>query len=440
MAFEGGVVEWSSIPLSELTIAPATYGVVQPGHSTTDGVPMLRVNNFTGQSLDLSQVLRISPEIESKHERTRIKPGDVLVTIVGSVGKVAIASNELNGWNIARAVALIRPKEPALSRWISFVLRSPVAQHQLGVSANTTVQTTINLKDLRGLQIPMPSDRSRQEICEILGALDDRIDNLRQTNATLEAIAQVLFRSWFVDFDPVRAKTEGREPEGVDAATSALFPSDFEVSERGPIPKGWRQGTLADLSDLNASKWTARSHPATVKYVDLSSVIRNRIESVTEFSFDEAPSRARHRLREGDTVVGTVRPGNRAYAYIHAPESNLTGSTGFAVLSPRSQQAASFIYLGATHDGSIGRLSNLADGGAYPAVRPSVVAETPCVIPSNDTLRAFSELTKPLLECVAQNCAIAATLADLRDTLLPRLISGTLRLIEAEAAIEEARA
>jgi len=139
--------EWPSVPLSELTTTPATYGVVQPGAGVANGLPMLRVNNFQGGSLNLSDVMKIAPEIEAKYERTRIQTGDVLITIVGSVGQVAVVSEEINGWNIARAVAMIRPKAPELSRWISFVLRSPQAQHQLGVAANTTVQTTINLKD-----------------------------------------------------------------------------------------------------------------------------------------------------------------------------------------------------------------------------------------------------------------------------------------------------
>src|SRR5690606_20422780 len=117
-------------------------------------------------------------------------------------------SNELSGWNIARAVAMIRPKEPGLSRWISLVLRSPSAQYQLGIVANTTVQTTINLKDLRQLRIPLPEEEERCAIAHILGTLDDKIELNRRTNETLEQMAHALFKAWFVDFEPVRAKLE----------------------------------------------------------------------------------------------------------------------------------------------------------------------------------------------------------------------------------------
>ncbi len=298
----------------------------------------------------------------------------------------------------------------------------------------------INLGLLRAMTISMPELHEQRSIASVLSSLDDRIDNLRQTNATLEAIAQALFKSWFVDFDPVRAKAEGREPEGMDAATAALFPDQFEDFELGPIPSGWAMGTVGDSAVLNAAKWTARKHPNSVKYVDLSGVSRNRIETCTEFDFDVAPSRARNHLREGDTIVGTVRPGNCAYAYIHEPEENLTGSTGFAVLSPNKPCLSSFVYLASTSDEAIDRLANLADGAAYPAVRPSVVADTPCILPSSSVLEAFAQIATPVLEGITKNNARAGALAALRDTLLPRLISGRLRLPEAEREVEAATA
>ena len=432
------ITSWNSVRLSELTIANVTYGVVQPGIDSPNGVPMVRVNNFSGHTLGLSNVMRINPGIESKYKRTRLQSGDVLVTVVGSVGQVAIVPSALAGWNIARAVALIRPNHPDLSRWIAFVLRSPSAQHQLGITANTTVQTTINLKDLKALSIPLPSRSTRAAICEVLGALDDRIELLRETNTTLEAIAQSLFQSWFVDFDPVRAKAEGLTPAGMDADTAVLFPSEFEESELGLIPKGWRAGTLGDISTLNAESWSAKRSPDRIAYVDLSSVEKNQFSELVEHDFSGAPSRARRILRDGDSIVGMVRPGNRAFAYIHQPPANLTGSTGFAVLSPHDKVASGFIYLAATRNASIERLANLADGGAYPAVRPDVVSATPIIIPSDGALAAFGAIANPLLEKIAENGETARSLGELRDTLLPRLISGKLRLPENEVAHEEA--
>ena len=292
--------------------------------------------------------------------------------------------------------------------------------------------------DLVRVLVPTPRLSVQNQAAELLGVLDDRITLLRETHATLEAISQALFKSWFVDFDPVRAKMEGRTPEGMDEATAALFPDELEESELGLVPTGWRVGTLADLSDLNPESWTARNQPATIAYVDLANTKDNEISSVTDFAYTDAPSRARRVLRTGDTIVGTVRPGNRSFAFIHDPVGNLTGSTGFAVLRPSVVENTEFVFLAATQASSIEHLAHVADGGAYPAVRPDVVAGLPCVIPDGAVMKAFHESAVVLLAKVSENRKQAQTLATLRDTLLPRLISGQLRLPSAESEVEDA--
>ncbi|WP_409977282.1 restriction endonuclease subunit S [Pseudomonas sp. HD6422] len=382
--------------------------------------------------------MRIDPAIEGKYGRTRLKGGEVLLTLVGSVGQVAVAPKTVSGFNVARAVAVIHPEDHVESEWIALCLRSPLSQHLLGSRANTTVQTTINLKDLRALPIPLPPASERREIASAMLALDDRITLLRETNATLEAIAQALFKSWFVDFDPVRTKAEGRQPEGMDAPTAALFPDSFEESELGLVPKGWSGGTLADLAHLNPESWSARTRPESVAYVDLANAKENVIAEITDYRFDDAPSRARRVLRDGDTIVGTVRPGNRSFAFIANAAENLTGSTGFAVLRPKNIESTEFVYLAATLDANIDYLTHVADGGAYPAVRPEVVVGLATVIPPAQILQAFHEIAKPVFACLAENHVQAQTLTQVRDTLLPRLISGQLRLPEAESRAQEA--
>jgi type I restriction enzyme S subunit len=319
-------------------------------------------------------------------------------------------------------------------------LRSPFTQHALGVAANTTVQTTINLKDLKLLPVPIPPLRVREQITALLAALEDRIELLRQTNSTLESIARALFKSWFIDFCPTHSKAEGREPEGMDAAKAALFPSEFEDSELGLIPKGWRPGTLAELAKLNAESWTAKRRPLRLSYIDLSNVKDNRVDEVTEYEFNDAPSRARRVLRSGDTIVGTVRPGNRSFAYIQNAPDGLTASTGFAVLTANEKWCQEFVYLATTRDGNIARLANLADGGAYPAVRPELVVGTQAVLPTSKVLQAFSAVASPLFDKHAENRRIERSLTEVRDILLPRLISGKLRIPKAQAQGEDALA
>lgn len=261
---------WSYIPLEQLAQKNSvTYGVVQPGSHCESGVPIVRVNNFTDGRIELADVMRIAPEIESKYGRTRLEGGEVLLTVVGSVGQVAVVPEQLKGFNVARAVAVIHPTHEVEPQWLALCLRSPLSQHLLTSRANTTVQTTINLKDLRALPVPIPPAPEREKLIGLLGSVDDRITLLRETNATLEAIAQALFKSWFVDFDPVRAKQEGRAPESMDEATAALFPDGFEESELGAVPRGWRVAPVGEVVDTvgggtpdtkNSGYWEPAEH------------------------------------------------------------------------------------------------------------------------------------------------------------------------------------
>ena len=278
------------------------------------------------------------------------------------------------------------------------------------------------------LTTPYFSLREQEQIGGTLGSLDTEIALNSQINATLEAIAQALFKSWFIDFDPVRAKIEDRQPEAMDETTAALFPAELIESEIGLIPKGWSPGALTEFATLNPESWSAKNHPSTVRYIDLANAKENRIEQIVDYDFSTAPSRARRVLRHGDSIIGTVRPGNRSFAYIQTNETNLTGSTGFAVLRPKHPSFSEFVYLAATHEDNIARLANLADGGAYPAVRPEVVLQTPVVYPNESILSAFSELVCPLFKQIQANQLCENQLVEMRDTLLPKLYSGQLRI------------
>lgn len=421
--------EWPSIPLADLTSAPVTYGVVQPGRDDPSGVPMLRVNNFVGNSLSFSDVLHISTTIEAKYARTRCKAGDVLVTVVGSVGQVATVPPELSGWNIARAIALVRPKTRDMSRWIACVLRSPQTQHRLGVVANTTVQMTVNLKDLRALEIPMPDATTRDGICDVLGALDDRIDNLRATNATLEAIAQALFKSWFVDFDPVYAKAKGHAPEGMDAATAVPFPGEFEDSELGPIPKGWRTGTLKDVCRVHDSKRVPLSgaerekRRGTYPYYGAASVM----DYVDDYIFDGI-----YVLLAEDGSVAT-KDGYALTQYVwgrfwvnnHA--HILEGVGGFS-----TEQLLLLLQRV--------RVQQYITGAVQAKLSQRNMFTIPAVIPPRAISKAFDSLVSPLFARIRKGTEAGNTLIQLRDVLLPSLISGKLRLPEATEAAEAALA
>ena len=330
-------------------------------------------------------------------------------------------------------------KDPADNDYIYYLCREPAfREYAIGRMEGTSGRQRVSWQSIAAYQFAFPPPDERRETARVLSTLDDRITLLRETNATLEAIAQALFKSWFVDFDPVRAKMEGRTPEGMDEATAALFPDGLETSELGEVPRGWRVGTVASVALLNAKSLSPRNPPPEINYLDLAGVKANVFDVPQCYSFADAPSRARRVLQEGDCIVGTVRPGNRSFGFIATAQNHLIGSTGFAVLSPKQHWMTAFTYLCATRDESIDRLASLADGGAYPAVRPDVVASTPCTLPPDEVMKVFDSAARPLLDAIGANSEQAQTLSTLRDTLLPRLISGQLRLPEAQAATEAA--
>lgn len=193
-------------------------------------------------------------------------------------------------------------------------------------------------------------------------------------------------------------------------------------------------GALAEFASLNPESWSRETRRGTIDYVDLSNTKWGRIEAVTRYAEETAPSRAQRVLRPGDTIIGTVRPGNGSYALVS--EDGLTGSTGFAVLRPVKAEYAEFVYVSATAAENIEALSRLADGGAYPAVRPEVVSATEVIKPGDDIIQAFSRVSGTLLAKIADNEHESRTLAAVRDTLLPKLISGELRVKDAEHIVE----
>jgi type I restriction enzyme S subunit len=420
---------WTYAPLATCCQENSiTYGVVQPGAALTRGVPLIRVNNFRDTHLDLSDVMYIDPAIEAKYGRTRLKGGEVLLTIVGTVGQVTVVPSHLFGYNVARAVAVIHPLEPFAADWIALCLRSPLAQHLLGSRANTTVQTTINLKDLRALPIPLPPLRERQAIADFIGVLDDRITLLRETSTTLEAIAQALFKSWFVDFDPVRAKQEGRKPDGMDEAKASLFPDGFDESKLRLLPRGWKYGALGDVAETARRQIQPEAMTAEMLYVGLEHIPRQSL-GLDSWGTADGLESAKSCFTKGDILFGKLRP------YFHkvaiAPFAGVC-STDILVCTAKAQGYYSFVTMHLFSSELVAYAERLSNGAKMPRVNWKDLAAYELVVPPDALARAFDEITLPILEKITANVLEAKTLAALRDTLLPRLISGQLSLSESD--------
>jgi type I restriction enzyme S subunit len=449
MSFDGSVathIDLPSLPagwiwknLSEL-VDPnrgICYGIVQPGKHDPIGVPMVNTGDVFDGNVARDIAFKVSTDLHSKFRRSTLRGGELLVTLVGAnFGRVAIAPERFKGFNCSRAVGVVPLIEDA--KYVMFALRSPLTRHLMDTWANTTAQPTFNLKDLGNLPIPLPPKFEREVIAEAIGAFDDRINLLRETNTTLEAIAQALFKFWFVDFDPVHAKMQGLAPEGIDEATAALFPDSFEDSELGPVPKGWRIETLGDVcSYLNRG--------ISPKYLEEGGVLVINQKCIRDFSVDYSKAR-RHdsaqrkidgrQVEVGDILVNSTGVGTlgRVAQVLTLDEVTIVDSHVTVV---RAGEKLSWPYLGQWMIRQQPNIEAMGEGSTgQTELARSKLAVLPILVPSADALMAFDALVKSLKERVAVNEAGASGLAKLRDTLLPRLISGQLRISEAQNEME----
>jgi type I restriction enzyme S subunit len=393
-------------------------------------IPFITPSDMDGRKFIDNTARYLTHEGAASVKNCVIPAGTIMVSCIGSdMGKThisprkAVTNQQIN--------SILVNEAHASSDYIYYNLFGRRAEIR-NLAAGSSAQPILNKSNFSEIEILLPPMEEQREIASILGALDDKIELNRRMSATLEEMARSLYRSWFVDFDPVLAKMEGRQPAFMDEATAALFPGRF--GENG-LPEGWESGCISDIAKLNPEKHTKKKHPNTVEYVDLSNTKWGLIELTTRYSWEEAPSRARMVLREQDTIVGTVRPGNGSYSYIG--KDGLTGSTGFAVLRPMDPSDVALVYLSATDTDTIDALTNLADGGAYPAVRPDVVATQRVVLADDDVRTAFQESVSPMIAKIEASKTENQTLATLRDSLLPKLMSGEIRVGEAREQVED---
>jgi len=437
--------EWAAERLGEVCREiyryPSFYGMDR----YHDGVPVVRGEHLLPSgwiSTDWSEYWFVSEEYSHRFPKTQLEMFDVVMSVRGSIGTFAKVGSAHVGAQISPNLIRLSPDpERVFPAFFYYALRGSAATAFISSTSSSSAVPAIRAADIKLATIPLPPLPEQRAIAHILGTLDDKIELNRRMNETLEGMARALFKSWFVDFDPVRAKLalsggegmRGEQPAGLAPHIAALFPDELVETELGLAPRGWRIGSLNDCALLNPEHWIKQTRPTVIKYVDLTNTKWGRIERVAEYPQQDAPSRAQRVLRPKDTIVGTVRPANGSYAYIMEP--GLTGSTGFAVLRPYKDDLAEFVYLAATNSENIKSLAHLADGAAYPAISPETVSATRVFIPTSDVMQVFSHAVQHMLVKIAGNEREARSLAALRDTLLPRLISGELRVADAERIV-----
>ena len=416
--------EWTTLPLEDCMAAIIDYRGKSP-EKTTFGVPLVTAKIVKGGRIEMPEEFIAEADFDDWMRRGMPEPGDIVMTTEAPLGEVA----QLDGRKVALAqrVITLRGKPDVLDNtFLKFLLQSNPVQVELRSRGTGTTVVGIRQSELRKISLTLPPLAEQKAIAAVLGALDDKIELNRRMNATLEAMARALFQSWFVDFDPVRAKLDGRKPIGLDETTAALFPEHFAHTEHDMLPIGWRRAAIEEVCAINAWTLGKSDDLEMLEYVEISEVSRGNITNIVTYPRGDEPSRARRRLLHGDTVLSTVRPDRGSYFLSLSPPVNRVASTGFAVLTP-TKVPWSFLHAALTQPDVSDHLGQMADGGAYPAVRPEVIGAMQVALPNEPKiLDAFHCICGPLFELAEANRTQSRTLATLRDTLLPKLLSGEL--------------
>lgn len=408
------VESWNLVRLGDVADVLVGYPFKsQYFNENNKGIRLLRGKNVTHRGLRWGSDTRWWESITPDVERYLLSENDIVIGMDGSlVGKnYALISNSDLPLLLVQRVACIRAKTGVDQKYLWFVIASEKFERYIDSIRTGTSIPHVSSKQILDYTISLPPLPVQKKIAAILSSLDDKIAINTRMNKVLEETARALFHRWFVEF-------EFPNDEGKPYKSSG---GRMIASEMGEIPEGWRVGTVGDIAVLNPESWSSKNKPKNINYLDLSNVRNGTIQNIISYSFDIAPSRARRVLRIGDTIIGTVRPGNRSFALIS--ENGLTGSTGFAVLRSHNMLTRYYLYLHLTQDSMIQTFTRLATGGAYPAITPQLIVEQTILLPSQKILNLFHESVVAIFHRINLNAREIRFLNEIRETLLPELLS-----------------
>lgn len=421
-----------------LSLKKAGVTLIDCDHRTPpaadNGYPYVAIPQLKDGHISLDGVRRIS-EADYLDWTKKLRPqaDDVIVVRRCNSGQSAYVPAGLQCAIGQNLVVLRADGLRVLPQYLRWLVRGSAWWDEVAKFINVgAVFDSLRCRDIPSFELPIPPLEEQREVARTLAALDDRISLLRETNATLEAIAQALFKSWFVDFDPVRAKMEGRVPEGMDEATAALFPDSFEESVLGEVPRGWAIESLDKIANyLNGL--ALQKFPPT--------------------GADDLPVIKIAQLRKGDTVGADkasrcikpeyiVRDGDVLFSWSGSLEVEIwCGGEGalnqhlFKVSSTNYPKW--FFYLWTKYHLEHFRQVAASKATTMGHIQRSHLSDAKCFVPSTDVLLAGDQILNPIIDRLVEGALQAAKLSELRDTLLPRLISGQLRLPEVQSQLEE---
>ncbi|MGN9063465.1 restriction endonuclease subunit S [Segatella copri] len=379
-------MEWKE--LQTLVKRKIGYGIVQPGPSVQRGVPIIKVNNIISGLYDTEYLDKTTVENDAKYQRTKLKGGELIVTVVGTCGKTAIVPPHFAGCNLVRATCLIDIEDETICRWIKYYIDSPQGQAYINRNLNTTVQATLNVKNLNEMPIPFYSKEYTSNVVKILSSLDRKIELNNKINADLEEMAQAIFKNWFVDFEPFKD-------------------SKFVDSELGMIPEGWKVGCLGDLITIKYGKDHKKLEDGTFPVYGSGGFMR----FVNSWLYD------------GESVL-IPRKGTLDNI-MYVCEKFWTVDTMFFSV-PKMDYVMKYVY------NYIKRFdfSKMNEGTSVPSNTAARLNKMPILIPTHEILEMYDETLCPIYNKRKMKDKESRILSLLRDTLLPRLMSGELEVPE----------
>jgi len=313
--------------------------------------------------------------------------------------------------------------------FLYFLLRTQDYRNEVLASASGSVIKHTSPDRIRAFEFSLPPLTEQRAIAHVLGTLDDKIELNRRMNETLEAMARALFKSWFVDFDPVRAKVVGRQPFEMDAETAALFPASFEDSPLGEVPKGWEVVPLPEVVEVNPVRSLKKDTVAP--YLDMANM---PTQGHRALEWIERPFGSGTRFIDGDTLLARITPclenGKTAFVDFLQDGQVGWGSTEYIVLRPRLPLPVEYGYYLARSDALREHtIMNMTGTSGRQRAPASCFDKYLLAVPPDTVAQQFGEFAKASIAVIRANDEQSRTLATLRDALLPKLLSGGVRIV-----------
>jgi type I restriction enzyme S subunit len=382
---------------------------------------------------------------EFKGGGSRFMNGDTLMARItpclenGKIARFAAPDNQPMGHGSTEFI-VIRGKPDVTDNDFAYYLTrwDGVRQYAISQMTGSSGRQRVPTNALTHLEVDLPPLPEQQAIACILGALDDKIELNRRMNETLEAMARAIFKSWFVDFDPVRAKAEGQQPPGLAPHIADLFPDAFEESELGEIPRGWDIRPIGDVvkvlgggtpSTKEPTYWEGGVHPfCTPK--DMSSLPSPVLLGTERHLTDDGLAK----VSSGQLPKGTVLLSSRApIGYLAVAETPVSVNQGIIAMVCDGELPNLYVLQWAY--ANMERIIANANGSTFLEISKRNFRPIKALIPPELVLEQFMRLAGPLHQRLVSNLRQVFYLADIRDSLLPRLISGELRLLDAERIV-----